>query len=952
MGHEYPVQPEEKEWGFIEELKIPLHQKIDWRKRSAKQGEASLRRGVTVEARFDDPQARLETAYADFDRFLEMAGIKKGGPYRIVIDRIETDLPETHRIVVTEDSCTILANDTEGIRRGLVYLEDEMLRAAGPFLPLGTMERRPVIRTRISRCFYSPIHRPPKNRDELADDVNYYPDEYLNRLAHHGINGLWLTIRFAETIPSKIIPEYGRDAERRLEKLRLTVERCGRYGIKVYAFCIEPAAFATDSPVLAAHPELGGHRDSLRVYFCPSSELGRAYLEEATQTLFSQVPGLGGLIDITVGERATHCYSVTIGEDRPPNNCPRCSTRKPEQVLAEVLAAMERGMHSVAPEAELISWPYSQLYCWGPELMISAAAQVPKGVILQHNFETGGRQRQLGKWRTAGDYWLSYIGPSDIFRDCARFARAKGNRVFAKLQVGNSHEVADVPCVPVPGNLYQKYQAMHELGVSGAMQCWFFGNYPSIMTKAAVELSFAPFPETEEEFLLKLAQRDWPKHARKVVKAWKYFQRGYGNYPINAIFGYYGPMQDGVVWPLYLEPKDLPLSPTWQINYPPSGDRIGECLAYGHTLEEAVILCRRMAENWNQGVSILKQLIPFYQEEPERIRDIGLATALGLQFRSGFNLLKFYYLREKMMEKDCPDRWQLLREMKEIVELELAGNQELLHLAESDSRLGFHSEAEGYKYFPESIRWRMNQLRDLLANEFPAVERQIKDALPLFPEYTGEQPQGKVYRCKRVSRAPRMNGKPFGGVWDELAEAECEYQGLRTHDLEVRSEEKPVEQQITWKAGHDERAIYFGVSCRYPDRSLMPADSEGRPADHRSYSDLVNICIEPKRFWPSPGFLVNRHGIQRCLNPANHKPWRARVRQQDDGWSLTIRIPFKCLGTDRSQGGPMRVNVLRALPDPQGRGSLCYAWPQLISGQERLHWGFYHRDNLGWLLFE
>jgi hypothetical protein len=43
----------------------------------------------------------------------------------------ETECFEAYRIVVDKDGCTVLAADTEGIRRGLVFLEDEMLRREG-----------------------------------------------------------------------------------------------------------------------------------------------------------------------------------------------------------------------------------------------------------------------------------------------------------------------------------------------------------------------------------------------------------------------------------------------------------------------------------------------------------------------------------------------------------------------------------------------------------------------------------------------------------------------------------------------------------------------------------------------------------------------------------------------------------------------------------------------------
>jgi len=50
-----------------------------------------------------------------------------------------------------------------------------MLRLRGPFLSLGTIERSPVVKRRISRCVYGPIKRPPAMRDELTDTIDYYP---------------------------------------------------------------------------------------------------------------------------------------------------------------------------------------------------------------------------------------------------------------------------------------------------------------------------------------------------------------------------------------------------------------------------------------------------------------------------------------------------------------------------------------------------------------------------------------------------------------------------------------------------------------------------------------------------------------------------------------------------------------------------------------------------------
>jgi len=107
---------------------------------------------------------------------------------------------------------------------------------------------------------------------------------------------------------------------------------------------------------------------------------------------------------------------------------------------------------------------------------------------------------------------------------------------------------------------------MHRLGVSHTMLGWYFGNYPGLMIKSAGELSFEPFPKDEESFLHRLASIYWKEDdVSSVVEAWKNFAEGYGNYPLQNMMGYYGPMHDGPVWPLLLKPADAPLSPTWQM---------------------------------------------------------------------------------------------------------------------------------------------------------------------------------------------------------------------------------------------------------------------------------------------------------------------------------------------------------------------------------------------------
>ena len=80
-----------------------------------------------------------------------------------------------------------MAADVDGMRRGIYFLEDRICEAEGPSATAGEWKRRPFVKHRISRCFFGPTYRPPFFIDELTNDINYYPDEYLNKLARQRV---------------------------------------------------------------------------------------------------------------------------------------------------------------------------------------------------------------------------------------------------------------------------------------------------------------------------------------------------------------------------------------------------------------------------------------------------------------------------------------------------------------------------------------------------------------------------------------------------------------------------------------------------------------------------------------------------------------------------------------------------------------------------------------------
>lgn len=646
---------------------------------------------------------------------------------------------ESYRIDVAADGkTTITTEDDEGLRRAVYYYQDRV--RAGD---LKSCTRKPWVKNRITRCFFGPIKRPPLNHDELMDDVDYYPEAYLDRLAHEGVNGLWLTIEWrdlAETSFTKRSP----DAGRRLEKLRRTVDRCLKYGIKTWIFCIEPKGSFAGDPLYRKHPELFvEHENYGRYLMCTAKPETQRYIEESVKDIFSQVPRLGGILMIAHGERPTTCLSpispVTgVSAEKP---CPRCSKLKPWQIYRNTSEAIVRGIRAAGSDAEYISWFYQpQVRPERAPFTAECAKHTPDGVVFAYNFESGAIKEQVGRYRNGGDYWLSFVGPAQGFTQIAEAGRLAGKNIGAKIQVGNSHEVATVPFVPVPGLLYRKYKAMKEAGVSTVLQCWYFGNYPGVMNKAAGELSFDDFTDTEDEFLEKLAAPYWGKDAKLVADVWKKFSDAYAEYPLSNDMQYYGPFHAGPAWPLYADVMLKPMGRTWKPLDAPSGDAIGEALE-NHTIEEALILARRMAKGVNirdrDGRDVLDVLAERWRHDPERIKDLGVMKALECQFTSGCNIFGFYADRakaiyESRVRKNPAAALAALKRMDDAVVREERVTAELLPLAKADSRLGFHSEAEAHQYHPAKLEWRLGELKATRAR-IAEIVAEIESGKP-YPE--------------------------------------------------------------------------------------------------------------------------------------------------------------------------------------------------------------------------
>ena len=597
----------------------------------------------------------------------------------------------------------------------------------------------PWLKERISRCFFGPIKREPYNRDELMDDVDYYPDGYLERLRRDGVNGLWITVEFLDLAETRFFPR-DPNANRRLAKLARTVEKCGRYGIKVWIFALEPKWLKEDHPFRKANPGMFVQRD-YHFAMCPELPEVREYLEASARDIFTRVPGLGGFMGITHGEDITSCFSYS------GRGCPRCSGQPRWRMHNDIVSAILRGARAGNPDARVISWFYQpEARTKRPGWVQECVAHLPEGVTLMYNFESGLLVKQLDRWRVGGDYWLSQPGPGDPF---AALSAASGRgKVAAKIQMACSHEDATVPYIPVPGLLWRKFRAMRDCGVETAMLSWYFGNYPCLMSRAAWRLAHEDFSDGEDAFLRRLASEEWGGQAEGAVRLWKAYADAYSHYPVSNYMQYYGPYHAGVAWALYPQVEMKPLEPTWMPHYAPAGDAIGECLR-DFTLDEALALAERAADMPEPDLACATH---------DQRRDVGVMKAVRLQFAAARDAFAFYLARsEAMWQSRVLGRHDLAREslakMKSILVREQAVSREMSGLCEFDSRLGFHSEAEAHQFFPERLNWRIGAL-ELALHDVDAIDRALAE--------------GRAYpESEREKQAPKMAFD--GGRWSEGA---------------------------------------------------------------------------------------------------------------------------------------------------------------------------------------
>jgi len=730
---------------IVEDLASPLHARSlrDPNREPDAVTEVPLAGGYIVDAGGFKEEAHLDVLLSDFREFMavamEVAETPDGYPIRLTrgspAQRPQNGA-EWHRITIDRKECRIVAEDMDGLRRAVFRLQDEMILRRAPILPLGETERSTALATRIIRSPIAPYRW--LSGWELTDPHDYYPDEYLKRLSHDGINGLWIPGLLRQLVASKTIPEMG-PPEHRLDKLNAIIAKAARYGIRIYLFCIEPRALPDGHPAVAAHPEIAGPRIALGDLLCTSEPLVLEYVRDIMRALFTEAPGLAGVINIFCGERPTTCH----WREQDAEKCPKCSRRSQADVLSESLDAFVEGIRAAGSDAEFMAWSYfiGKNRATSPIApLLKVMEKVDRRVIWLGNFEHGCEKRLCGKQVKIHEYSLSCMGPSGDFRDLAQEAKGTGHTLYAKLQVGTSYELSSVPHIPVPGIVYEKLRTARELGVTGSMMTWVPGGFPSPMLRAVGEAAFHP-TDSLDAFLGRIAAIEWgEKAAKDVAEAWKIFADAWQRYPFDCEVLYWGPITRGPAYQLHLEREERLAKPyNWGYTRKripqPWEDRISRWVG-PYTPAEISGAFRDMAERWQHGLDLLASARKAAGEEPDLDRQIAVASAIRLHFLSAANVYEFYALRDSLLETQTAERPGVLKRMQEVARDDVRLATEMKDLLAVEPRLGFESEIFDFSYSKSLLEEKVLQVEDML----PTLERWEREGIePEVLERTVEE---------------------------------------------------------------------------------------------------------------------------------------------------------------------------------------------------------------------
>jgi hypothetical protein len=462
----------------------------------------------------------------------------------------------------------------------------------------------------------------------------------------------------------------------------------------------EPRAMPAEFFKAAGRGEMAGVVEGDHTAMCTSHPAVRKWLGDSLAHVFKAVPDLAGIFTITASENLTNCASHHHSE-----GCPHCQNRKPAEIIAEVNATIEEGVHRAAPGAKVIAWDWG----WPDAIAPEVIAKLPGSVWLQSVSEWSLPLMRGGVKTAVGEYSISAVGPGPRATKHWELAKARGLKTVAKVQANNTWELSAVPYLSAYDLVARHGSNLAKADVDGLMLSWSLGGYPSPNLELFQRTAAGQDAQAVlDEIAVRQFGASGAPHARK---AWTLFSQAFEEFPYNGSVNYNAPLQVGPANLLFAKPTKyhatmvgIPYDDfnAWRGPYP---------------ADVFIAQLQKVVTGWNAGLVELNaaaESAPAEKAAAARA-EVRLARAAMLHFASVADQARFVRARDALaaVNGSAPRRGELQGMLRQILGEEAQRAKELYRLQRADSRIGFEA-SNHYYYLPQDLEEKFLNCRQLM----------------------------------------------------------------------------------------------------------------------------------------------------------------------------------------------------------------------------------------------
>lgn len=595
---------------------------------------------------------------------------------------MDAHLDKGFRIDTSANAIRIALAKDEDAFRAIVYMEDCMNLDGAPLMQQGCTVRKPLYRWRS-------VHS--------GCGLDAYPDEELLATVHAGYDAIVLFIK-----------GFDRSAVGYCD-INDTVQRAKKYGIKTFLY---------NYIATFIHPD---ESTAAQVFDSVYGELFRRYPDVAGIHMAGESLEFPSKDPNTTGKVYSESVTDGIPDTRPSPGWYPCED------YPRYLAGIEKAVHRVKPDAEVIFSTYN--WCYQPlELRRRFLENLPAGIRIVVPFDISAKRELEGLRTPVMDYTISQDSPSAYFcSECAAACelgiRIEGNTNTA----GVAWDFGCVPYVPSPRKLINRLRhvraAHDQWGLDAQYTTHHYGWWDCIASDLGKWASWEDFEPDYDELLRKIACRDYGDAWRTVLEAWDAWDQAMDDY-VASNEDQYGPWRVGPAYPFIFQPNITRTMLGKEIRFPTAphahfGYKIIKTLyqpyenyqqAPGFLRYPADIrVLTRMLQRWDRGLAKVNTL-----DDSEAA---ALLKALGLFIRCEIQTvihIKRWWLANMKLQTSASaaDALRVMDELETIADEEEKNVQAAKAAVITDSRIGWEPSME-YVCDEWHLDWKLRQMESM-----------------------------------------------------------------------------------------------------------------------------------------------------------------------------------------------------------------------------------------------